>query len=96
MLEFPKKYAPHPKDRRAMSDVPEYALRPFRNSSAQPRVTFTYRLASGWEKAIGKPLFTRDVAARLLYDGVTLVKLRWHREDHQVTVSAHGLRSDPR
>jgi hypothetical protein len=79
-----------------MSDVPEYALRPFRNSSAQPRVTFTYRLASGWEKAIGKPLFTRDVAARLLYDGVTLVKLRWHREDHQVTVSAHGLRSDPR
>jgi hypothetical protein len=78
-----------------MSDIPDYALRHFRNGSAKPRVTFTYRLASGWKKAIGKPLFTRDVAARLLDDGVTLVKLRWHREDHQVLVSAHGISRDP-
>jgi hypothetical protein len=78
-----------------MSEIPEYALSRFRNSSAKPRVTFTYRLASGGEKAVGKPLFTRDVAARLFDDGVTLVKLRWHREVHGVQVSAHSMSRDP-
>jgi hypothetical protein len=79
-----------------MSEIPEYALSRFRNDSAKPRVTFTYRLAIGWEKAEGKPLFTRDVAARLFDDGVTLVKLRWHREEHEVPVSAHRVSRDPR
>lgn len=78
-----------------MSDVPEYALMCFRSGSAKPRVTFTYRLATGWEKAGGKPLFTRDVAAQLFDDGVTLVKLHWHREDHQILVSAHSMSCDP-
>jgi hypothetical protein len=73
-----------------MSEIPEYVLIRFRNRTAQPRVMSTYRVASGWEKATGKTLFTGNVAARLFDAGVTQVKLRWHREDHQVTVSAQS------
>ena len=79
-----------------MSEFPEYALIRFNDGSAKPRVTATYRLASGWEKAVDKPLFTRAVAARLFDEGVTLVRLRWHREEHQVPVSAQSMSRDPR
>jgi len=78
-----------------MSDVPEYALIRFRDGSAKPRVTSAYRLSSGWQKTRRRPLFTHEVAASLFDDGVTLVRLRWHREDHQVPVSAHSVSRDP-
>lgn len=79
-----------------MSDVPEYALSRFRHGSAKPRVASTYRVASGWENVVGKPLFTQNVAARLFVDGVTLVRLRWHREEHEVPVHAYSTRRDSR
>lgn len=79
-----------------MSDVPEYGLSRFRNGSAKPRVTSTYRVASGWEKVMGKQPFTQDIAARLFGEGVTLVKLRWHREEHEVPVHAYSARRDSR
>jgi hypothetical protein len=78
-----------------MSDVPEYALIRFRNGSARPRVTATYRLATGWEKPARKPRFTHELAARLFDDGVTLVRLRWRRQNHQLPVAAHSLSRDP-
>lgn len=79
-----------------MSEIPEYALSRFRNDSAKPRVTSTYRVESGWEKVANKPLFTGDVAGRLFGQGVTLVKLRWHREEHEVPVHAYSARRDSR
>jgi hypothetical protein len=79
-----------------MPEFPEYALSHFHHGSARPRVISTYRVAHGWEKAAGKPLFTQEVAGRLFGEGVTLVTLRWRGEEHQVPVHPYGVRRAPR
>ena len=40
-------------------------------------------------------LFACNVALRLFDDGVTLVKLRWQREDHKIPVSTHSRTCNP-
>jgi hypothetical protein len=79
-----------------MSAFPEYAVGRFRKRSARPRVISTYRVTIGWEKVVGKPFFTQDVAGRLFGEDVTLVTLRWRSVEHQVPVHSYGVRRNSR
>jgi hypothetical protein len=89
----PDTQPPSPAAFRAAWQVDPTSIHPvvldkFDSPKAVPKIVSVYYPQSGWNTAMKRAVLTIGLAHDLRTDGATLVTVKWHRLEHQFTLTS--------